>query len=181
MENKNLMEYFKFDESDLNANRNGSLTEKQKIRLTDELRSARRKKTILAYSMFLLGAIGVVGAVAIWFIPGSSWGLRVGFGIGFGLVWPAVYIFMGLIFLPSALYMDLELANVTGRVNIVRVESHHSNSHTTSSRYDLYIGNRRFAANFRIGNILMQGDEYTVYYLLNSQRIVSAEFISAGK
>jgi hypothetical protein len=96
-------------------------------------------------------------------------------------VWPIVYMFMGLIFLPSALYTDLELANVTGRVNIVRVESHNSSSHTTSSRYDLYIGNRRFVADFRVGNVLMQGDEYVVYYLPTSQKIVSAELISSGK
>jgi hypothetical protein len=57
-----LMEYFKFDESDLNANRSGFLTEKQKNRLVDELKSARMKKTILAYFMFLLGAVGVIVA-----------------------------------------------------------------------------------------------------------------------
>ena len=181
MDNQKLKEYFNFDESDLYANRNGSLTEKQKTRLAAELKSLRSRKTILAYFMFFLAAVGVVGAVLVWFLPESSWGLRIGFGIGFGLVWPAVYIFMGLIFLPPSTFTNLELASETGRVNIVRVESHNSKTHTTSSRYDLYIGNRRFTADYKVGNILIQGDEYTIYFLKNSSKIVSAEFVSNGK
>lgn len=181
MEDQKLKEYFKFDETDLSTNRSGSLTEKQKVRLTAELKSERTKKTLLAYFLFFLAAIGVIGAVVIWFIPESSLGMRIGFGIGFGLVWPAVYIFMGLIFLPPPSYTDLELASATGQINIVKVESRNTSAHTTSSRYDLYIGNRRFVVDHRIGNILVQGDEYVVYYLKNSSRIVSAEFISQGK
>ena len=181
MINRELNEYFKFDEDDLNANRNGTLTEKQSTRITAELKSLRRKKTVLAYSMFFLALLGVAGAAAVWFVPESSWGLRIGFGIGFGLVWPAAYIFMGLIFLPSPAFTDLALASETGRVNIVRVESRNSSTHTTSSRYDLYIGNRRFTADYKIGSILVQGDQYTVYYLKNSGKIVSAEFISRAK
>ena len=181
MDNQKLKEYFNFDEGDLNANRNGSLTEKQKTRLIAELKSLRTRKTMLAYFMFFLAAVGVAGAGLVWFLPESNWGLRIGFGIGFGLVWPAVYIFMGLIFLPPSTFTDLELASETGRVNIVRVESHNNKTHATSSRYDLYIGNRRFVVDSRIGNILIQGDEYTVYYLKNSSKIVSAEFVSIAK
>ncbi len=181
MEDPNLMKYFQFDDADLYANRNGTLTEKQRTRLTAELKSKRTKQTILAYFMFFLALVGVVAAVSVWFLPDSDWGLRIGFAIGFGLVWPAAYIFMGLVFLPPASYMDLELATATGRVNIVRVESHDPETHATSSRYDLYIGSNRFTASGEVGGIMIQGDEYTVYYLKNSNKIVSAEFVSRGK
>ena len=181
MDNTKAMEYFQFDEADLQANRNGSLTQKQEARISAELKSARARKTALAWFMFFLAAFGVLAAAVIWYIPDSSWGLRIGFAVGFGLVWPAVYIFMGMIFLPSPLYTDLKLASETGRVNIVRVESRNSTTRSASSRFDLYIGNRRFVADYRIGNVLIQGDEYTVYYLPQSQKIVSMEWISSGK
>lgn len=176
-----IMEYFKFDAADLSENRSGALTEKQRTRLTAELQSARAKKTLMAYGVFFLAALGVLVAVGIWFVPAAGFGMRIGFTIGFGLIWSAVYIFMGMIFLPSPLYTDLKLASETGRVNIVRVESHNSTNRSASSRFDLYIGNRRFVADHHIGKILIQGDEYTVYYLPQSQKIVSVELISSGK
>ncbi|MBK6794489.1 MAG: hypothetical protein IPG80_18550 [Anaerolineales bacterium] len=98
----------------------------------------------------------------------------------FGIVWPVMYGLVGFAFLPPASYMDLELTSETGRVNIVKVETRNSQTSTTSTRYDLYIGKRRFNADHRIGFVLIQGDEYKVYYLKNSNRIVSAEFISRG-
>jgi hypothetical protein len=181
VEDEKLKEYFKFDEADITVNRGGSLTEKQKIRIIAELNADRKGRTRFAYFMFFLAAIGVMIAVGIWFVPASSMGLRIGFGLGFGLVWPAMYGFMGMVFLPSPSYMELGLASETGRVNIIKVQSQNSNTHTTSTRYDLYIGNRRFLVDPKIGSILIQGDEYTVYYLKNSNKIVSAEFVSRGK
>jgi hypothetical protein len=181
MEDQKLMDYFQFDEVDVSANRNRVLTEKQKTRLRTELNSTRKGRTRFAYFMFFLAVIGIVIAVGVWFIPDSGLGLRIVFGIGFGLVWPALYGLMGMAFLPPATYMDLELASETGRVNIVRVESRNPETHATTSRYDLYVGNRRFLVDRPIGNVLIQGDEYTFYYLKNSNRIVSAEFISKRK
>ncbi|MBI2332084.1 MAG: hypothetical protein HYU84_08000 [Chloroflexi bacterium] len=181
MEDPKLMEYFQFDETDVSANRNGVLTEKQKTRLTAELNSARKGRTRFAYFMFFLAAIGLAIAVGVWFIPESGWGLRIAFGIGFGLVWPALYGLVGMALLPPATYMELELASETGRVNIVKVATHSTTTNTTSIRYDLYIGSRRFNSDHRIGYVLIQGDEYTIYYLKNSNKIVSAEFISRAK
>ena len=181
MEEQQLMEYFKFDASDLNANRNGTLTEKQKTRLNAELREARKSRTRWAYFLFFLAAIGIAIALGIWFIPDLGLGMRIGFGIGFGLVWPALYGLVGFALLPPASYTDLDLASQTGRVNIVRVESRDPDTRAVSSRYDLYIGPRRFLVDSNIGHVLIQGDEYTIYYLKNSNKIVSAEFISRAK
>lgn len=178
MEEQKLMEYFKFDAGDLSANCNWVLTEKQKTRLSAELRDARKSRTRWAYFLFFLAAIGIIIALSVWFIPNSSLGLRIGFGIGFGLVWPALYGLVGFALLPPSSYTDLDLASQTGRVNIVRVESRFPDTRAVSSRYDLYIGPRRFLVDLNIGHVLIQGDEYTIYYLKNSNKIVSAEFIS---
>ena len=181
MEEQAVMEYFKFDAGDLSANRNGVLTEKQTIRLTAELREARKSRTRWAYFLFFLASIGFAIAIDIWLLPETGLGMRIGFSIGFGLVWPALYGLVGFALLPPASYTDLDLASQTGRVNIVGVEHRDSDTRAVSSRYDLYIGPRRFLVDSKIGHVLIQGDEYTIYYLKNSNKIVSAELISRAK
>lgn len=178
MEEQVLMDYFKFDDVDLAANRVGSLTEKQKVRLTAELKSTGRGRRLLSLFMFLIALVGVGIAVFVWVTPDSGWGLRIGFAIGFGLVWPALYGLMGFAFWPSDKSSSLELDQVTGRVNIVRVEHRNSETGGTSSRYDLYIGIRRFLTDYKVGGVMVNGDEYTVYFLKYSNKIVSAELNS---
>ena len=177
MEEQALMEYFKFDDADLAVNRVGSLTEKQKVRLTAELKSNGRGRILLSLFMFFIALVGVGGAVLIW-VTDSSWVMRIIFSIGFGLVWPALYGLMGFAFWPSDKSSSLELDQVTGRVNIVRVEHRNSETGGTSSRYDLYIGARRFLADYKVGGVMVNGDEYTVYFLKYSNKIVSAELNS---
>ncbi|MBN8581847.1 MAG: hypothetical protein J0L96_14355 [Anaerolineae bacterium] len=181
MEEQTLMDYFHFDETDLNLNRNGQLSEKQKTRLTAELNSNSKGRTRFAYFMFFLALIGVAIAVGVWFIPDSGLGMRIGFGIGFGVVWPALYGLVGFAFIPTPAYMELGLASQNGRVNIVKAVAQNTQTHTQSVRYDLYVGGRRFLVEAGVGAVLIQGDEYNVYYLKNSNRIVSAEFVSRGK
>lgn len=178
MEEQALMEYFKFDDADLAVNRVGSLTEKQKVRLTAELKSAGRGRMFLSLFMFLIALVGVGIAVFVWFVPDSGWGMRIGFAFGFGLLWPALYGLMGFAFWPSDKYSSIELDHVTGRVNIVRVEHRSGTTNGTTSRYDLYIGSRRLLADHKVGGVMVNGDEYTVYFLKYSNKIVSAELIS---
>lgn len=181
MEEQVLMNYFQFDEADLAANRSGTLTEKQKTRMIAELKSSGRGRRTLSIFLFAVALIGVGIAVFVWLLPESGWGMRIGFAIGFGLVWPVLYGLMGFAFWPPDGYASLELDHVDGRVNIIRVESRNATTHTTSSRYDLYIGSRRFLADHRVGGAMVQGDEYRVYFLKHSNKIVSAEFLSRGK
>ena len=182
MQKKNLMDYFNFDEGDLNANRNGSLTERQKTRLIAELKSAQLKKTLWAYFLFLMAAVGLALGIGIWFMPDISLWARIIMTIAIFIMWSAWLAVLGMSLLPSASYLELELAKETGRVNIVKVQSYNNTSHTTNTRYDLYIGeDRRFVMDSRIGNVLVQGDVYTVYYVKNSRKIVSAEFVSIAK
>ncbi len=87
MEDPKLMSYFKFDEADLQANRNGQFTEKQKARLSTEDKSSRKWSLIGGLGLLFIAAIGVAAAVAGW-IGDSDWGFRIGFGLGFGCIWP---------------------------------------------------------------------------------------------
>lgn len=182
MQGKILMDYFRFDEDDLNANRNGSLTEKQRTRLIAELKSAQVKKTLWAYFLFFMAALGLALGIGILFMPDISLWARIIMTIAIFIMWSAWLAVLGMSLLPPASYLDLELANETGPVNIVKVQSRNSSTYATNIRYDLYIGdNRRFVVDSRIGNVLIQGNVYTVYYVKNSRKIVSAEFVSIAK
>ena len=178
MEEQKLKDYFLFDETDLGANRMGSLTEKQKTRLSAELKSTGRGRKMFSSFLFLVAFVGVIVAVVVWLIPETGWGMRIGFTIGFGLVWPALYGLIAFALWPSDKYSSLELDKTTGRVNIIKVQNRDSDTGSISTRYDLYIGDRRFLADNKIGGVLVQGDIYTVYFLKYSNKIISAEFIS---
>ena len=79
MTDQQLMSYFKFDEADLQANRNGQFTEKQKGRLVKE---DKRDKTwsvigggFLSSSAWLDLVIAIAAGMA-----DPDWGFRIGFG-----------------------------------------------------------------------------------------------------
>lgn len=176
MQDQKLSEYLKFDEVDLASNRKGQLTEKQKARIAAELISERTRKTIFAIFLFFLAAVGLVIAVGAW-ILNSSWGLRIGFGLGFGVVWPLVYVFFAFMVLPESFNTQLELDNVRGRTELIRTESRDSRTHASHIRHFLQVGGRRFVVDWKLAEAITAGEEYIFYFLKNSQKIISAERI----
>ena len=170
-----LMDYFKFDQADLFANENGQFTDKQRARIFKEDKSARRWNRIGGIGLLIIAAIGFGGAVAGW-IMDSDWGFRIGFGIGFGVIWPLIWGGIGVGLLASSFSRhQFKLAKVQGRVNIVSRESYSSEHHTTSIYHELHIGGREFNVNGNLADVMMQGDEYILYYIEDSDEILSAE------
>lgn len=181
LEEQKLQEYFKFDASDLSANRNGQFTEKQKARLAVEDKSSRKWSLVGGLGLLFIAAIGVAGAIAGW-IGDSDCGFRIGFGIGFGCIWPLIWGGLGWAILSNSFSKhEFKLARVQGRVNIVRRESYSSSSHTTSIYHELHIGGQEFSIEEDLADVMMQGDEYILYYIQDSDEIMSAELVSAAK
>lgn len=181
MIDQSLMNYFKFDQADLNANRNGQFTEKQRARIIQEDKSSRKWSLIGGLGLMLIAAIGLAAAIAGW-IGDSDWGFRIGFGIGFGCVWPLIWGGIGWFLIRNSFSKhDFKLAKVQGRVNIVRRESYSSQSHTTSVYHELHIGGHEFNVNEDMADVLMQGEEYILYYIADSDEILSAESVSGSK
>ena len=181
MQDPRLMAYFKFDEADLQANQSGRFTEKQKVRLAAEDKSSRKWSLIGGIGLMLIAAIGLAGAVFGW-INDSDWGFRIGFGLGFGCIWPLIWGGIGWALLSSSFAKhEYKLARVQGRVNIVRRESYSSSSHTTSVYHELHIGGQEFSVDDDLADVMMQGDEYILYYIQDSSEIMSAEFVSGAK
>lgn len=181
MQDPKLMAYFKFDEADLQANQNGRFTEKQKARLDAEDKSTRKWSLIGGLGLLFIAAIGLAGAIFGW-INDSDWGFRIGFGLGFGCIWPLIWGGLGWVALSNSFSKhEFKLARVQGRVNIVRRESYSSEHHTTSIYHELHIGGQEFSVEEDLADVMMQGDEYILYYIQDMQEIMSAELVSAAK
>lgn len=176
-----LMQYFKFDQADLIANEHGQFTEKQKERIFKEDKSSRKWSRIGGIGLIFIGAIGLAGAIAGW-IGDSDWGFRIGFGIGFGIIWPLIWGGIGVALLSSSFGKhEFKLAKVQGQVNIVRRESYSSEHHTTSVYHELHIGGQEFNVEEDLADVMMQGDEYIIYYIADSDEIMSAELVGKAK
>jgi hypothetical protein len=173
-----LMNYFKFDAADLEANRNGQFTDKQRVRLAAQDKSSKSWSLVGGLGLMLIAVIGLGAAIAGW-IGDSDWGFRIGFGLGFGCIWPLIWGGLGAILLGNTFSKhNYALARVQGRANIVRRESYSSSSHTTSVYHELHIGGQEFEVDDSLADVMMQGDEYILYYINDSDEIMSAELVS---
>ncbi len=172
-----LMDYFKFDMDDLHANEQGQFTDKQKARLIQEDKSSRTWNMAGGIGLILIALIGLGGAI-VAISQDNDLGFKIGFGIGFGIIWPLVWGTVAYFVLRSALSRhELKLARVQGAVNIVRGESYNSQTHTTSVYHELHIGGQEFSVEGDLADVMMQGDEYILYYIEGTSEILSAEFV----
>jgi hypothetical protein len=190
MQDQKLMDYFKFDDADLQANRNGQLTEKQKGRLINEDKGYRTLRILGGGCLILIALIGLGGAIATG-IATSDWGFRIGFGLGFGCIWPVIWGGMGYFVLRGAFAkFQVQLKKAMGAVNIIKAEKTSTDtdmatgmSHTSHYFvYELHIGGKSFDVESNLADIMMQGDTYAVYFTEGSENdILSAELISKAK
>ncbi len=180
MVDQQLMNYFKFDAADLYANRNGQFTDQQKARIIQEDKSSRASSRGWGIFLMLIGLLGLVIAIVAG-IASNDWGFRIGFGIGFGLIWPVVWGGLGFLMAQDSFTKhDFKLACVQGRANLVAHESYSSSSHTTTVSHELHIGGHEFDVEEDAADVIMQGEEYVIYYVDSTDEILSAEQVSKG-
>jgi len=183
-----LRKYFDFDEADLFANRNGALTAKQQTRLAEEEKFWN--KLSLIGGLFLLG-VAILPGLIIGFAVApcisdycSGWPLSLRlFLIIMVLTWAPIWGFFGIRLVRSALstrnYSLLQKAE--GPINIVKVESYSSSTHTHHEDYELHVGGKEFDIDSELVDIMMQGDIYAIYYLEETKEIMSVEMLAKGK
>jgi len=172
------MDYFK---ADLSANENGQFTEKQKERIFEEDKSNRTWSRVGGGVTLFIAAIGIFGAL-IAGIGDQDPGFRISFGIGLGVIWPLIWGGIGVALIKNSFSKhEFKLSKVQGQVNIVRSESYSSEHHTTSVYHELHIGGQEFNVEEDLADVMMQGDEYILYYIADSDEILSAELVSKAK
>ena len=186
MTDQKLMDYFKFDQGDLTANKNGQFTDPQKARLVKEDKRDRTGSLIGGGFLFLIALVGIVIAVVAG-MADPDWGFRIGFGLGFGCIWPLCWGGVGYLILNRAFAkFQVQLKRALGPVNIIKAERTSTStdsdgfSHTSHYFvYELHVGGQSFDVDSSLADIMMQGDTYAVFYTEGSENdILSAELIS---
>src|SRR5258706_1607714 len=174
MEDQKLKEYFKFDEADLEANRQGRFSEKQQACLIENDKKIQRRWGWRSIPFLLIAGLGPVLALSAGDFFGWDWKIMWGF------VWTGLWGGIGLVMLISSLSKTkpLVLAKATGKVNIVRDRSYRSSNHTHISSLRLHIGRQAFDIEEDLVDVMMQGDEYILYYEKDWEEIVSVELVS---
>jgi hypothetical protein len=184
MADDQLMQYFKFNESDLYANRNGYLSEAQTKKLNSRQTGAIQEKRLAVMIAFPLGLVllgwmgfsifkdlrpgGVFGTndVVSILLQGSCGGL---------LLLASAYIFK-----ISRIKQKYLLKKVEGPINIIK-GSHVLDGHSYID-YELHVGGEKFKVVSDLGDRMIQGDTYAIYYSVGSvsnlREILSVEFIS---
>jgi hypothetical protein len=182
MDDSKLRQYFKFDETDLQANRTGQLSEKQKARLDAEAQYNNKWNRIGGLGFLLITALGLIGLMAV------SHGFNRAALLGFGFFWLATWGGLALrLFRLTSVGREINLANVHGQAKVVETKHYNVNTKKHTTRHELQIGGKRFSAITLLAEI-MPGSSYTIYfidralehpadtsYLYSSADILSAE------
>jgi hypothetical protein len=189
MEDQKLKDYFKFDEDDLQANRNGDFSEKQKREQSSQGTNTVQRRRRAAAIFFALGIVLFLMGFLIFIGVGNlaqNGGLVICPGLGGGaFLLASIYIFRS----SFSIQQNFQLKKAEGPINIIKAERTKNDSVTHNTEryvtYELHIGGISFDVLPDLADIMMQGDVYAVYYMEGnddfSSRIWSAEFVSKAK
>jgi hypothetical protein len=170
-----LMNYFKFDEADLAANKMGQLTDKQKSKLRSDSKSNRKWGIVIG--LFFLG---IASIFPLSFFSDCLFGdnCKTDPGIGpligaivliiVNLIWVVIWGGIGVISIKGSFSkQEYKLKLAEGPINIVKELSHDSHHHEVIE-YELHVGGQVFDVDSTLADFMMQGDVYSFYYLADS-------------
>ncbi|MGB8214152.1 MAG: hypothetical protein WCE68_11385 [Anaerolineales bacterium] len=190
MDNQKLMECLNFDDGDLQANRSGNFSEKQKKDLQQKRITAKNRPLKNGRNAIILGLVipflilVLDGLISI--VNHQPLHLDLGGMISAGVVF-VIFIGVGLLFLSAANSISTDISGeqvkkVEGAVKIVKEESSTTSNGFVHRDYwdELYIGDDSFTAPDELRHIIMKGDVYTVYYIDSDDTILSMEFVAKG-
>ena len=160
-----LKKLFKFDDYDLNANRNGRLSAKQEKRLTEDARAERRSArdsagillvfALLGFGMGLLIVVNapvLAGKVLIGLMLCVLWPLA--WGRQAWMIWRSV---------PSE--NQGQVRAVSGRARVIR----------DGQDFILEVEGRQFDLDKNPGGVIPDGVQITVYFLERTEEILSVD------
>ncbi len=162
MTDKELMNYFDFDESDLNANRNGSLSSRQSACLRQKDQSVRKAFLIVGWISAILV---VLPTLILWLIGSLS---SVGW---YSLLWIIPCGLLAVLLIragsKSTIYV---LRKVEGPIEVIRGGSYQD---PTEIYYELRIGDKGFGIGQKLASRLREekGAIYIVYYYWGSDTV----------
>lgn len=181
MTDQELMKYFEFDESDLNANRNGSLSPKQNTHLLQSDKSSRKKFLVIG---LVSAALAILPTLILWLIDklkSMGW---------YSLAWMIPCGLLAFVLIRAGLKStSYTVKMVEGLVKITEGGSY--NDPDGDVYYELRVGKKRFGIGPELANLMKkdEGRVYAVYYYWGSDtvetdlmdsHIMSLEKVSKG-
>lgn len=192
MSDSELRKFFTFDETDLNANRSGKLSAKQKTKLETSEKGA--DQIFVGAGIFFI----IIALVIVYFVAGdsilklfsgtfnSSDILTIALGAGLPILFFGFFAYGA--FKMGISKLDNTVLSVQGKINFVKVEKQVPTStseisnYRTVQQYELRVGKIAFEnVNAELLNIIDEGDTYAFYYTKQTKQILACEFISKGK
>jgi|CXWL01.1.fsa_nt_gi hypothetical protein len=168
MNDQQLMNLFHFDESELNANRNGTLTARQ----LEDLKAGDASANLFSRNVGIALIVGALIGIAILF-PKLSFDASL-----FGLAGCLAPILIGAFFLRIGLRKsNFTLTKAEGKANIVIENEHSATLKRRVSKYVLHVGDASFEIEPEAAGVIMQGEKYAVYYVYETDKIISIENI----
>jgi hypothetical protein len=128
----------------------------------------------------MLGLMGylIYGSTVLGLKTDSTYPFFLGL-CGFPMLLAAIYIFR-----LSFIRQKYLLKKVEGPVNILKEQRQGTDGHHFT-HYELHVGGKTFRAASELGDVLMQGEPYAVYYaegeVSQYPEIISAERVAAAK
>ncbi len=173
LDERKLQEYFNFDEEDLGANRMGLLSEKQLKHLYAGRKPVAGRDLGIGVLLFLIGGVGIFASVsAVLHAPGML--ERIIFVLIFGILWPYFFGKLGLQMLDASRpKRNTRVKTKRGKLQVSRREAP-----GIIPYYELHIGNRRVEVESDLAGMVVEGDQYAMYYLEKTRGILSLERLS---
>ena len=170
MNGKQLMNLLKFEEADLQMNRNGRISERQSIWLNKMESIAKRQALLGSLGNLFMALIGLGGAALMLRININEidFGAII-FSVIFGILWPLFWGSAGVDGLRRVFArVNATLKKVGGPIVIEKTirSSYDSDSRVTSHQnvYVLCVGGHTFIVNPALQNYMKRGEIYAVYY-----------------
>jgi len=179
VQDRKLEDYFKFEEADLQANREGHFSTKQMDMLAAMDSSDNIRRKISGVGSLIVALAGLGGAIWV-FVSTEDWISKIMMGIGFGIFWPLVWGGIGIYLLRSpGSKRKYKLGQAQGPVSYTR----HINKRTgvkVIGYWLLHVATMRFYMPEGFPKLMSAGDEYQVFYYTRDglSKIVSVERIT---
>lgn len=194
MSDREIQQFFKFDESDLHANRMGRFSAKQEKRIQEMDKSSSRTFRNFGFGLIFINILVVAGMLLSAMDSGFSFSTAsradiMPLIIAAAIPTVIIGLFVWVMFWLASAKLDYSFQTVEGEVNFVKVESRESyktasgsTSHRTVQKYELRVDKVKFQdVSEELLNLIREGDIYAFYYTKDTKEILSCELIAKGK
>jgi hypothetical protein len=166
VDERRLRKFFHFAQDDLLANRRGQFSEGQKKRLREAARVEQASARSSAAILFVIAAAGLAIGLTISSIAPTLPG-RILMFLLMGVLWPSVWAGKGVQIIRSAYALqEPQLCQVSGQARVI---GHPDGSH------GLQVGEYEFDLDGNPSGVIVDGDQYTLYYVKSTEEILSVE------